>query len=114
MSPSVTSCTLLDRAASREGAAWQGLVTLYAPLVQHWCRRAGVPPADVQDVAQDVFLSVSLSLAGFHRQALHAASLGFVHPRTKAPLSFESPLPDDLARLIKAMKTNDNGQYPTA
>ncbi|MEA2782727.1 MAG: rRNA synthase [Rhodospirillaceae bacterium] len=54
------------------------------------------------------------ALAGFHRQALHAASLGFVHPRTKAPLSFESPLPDDLARLIKAMKTNDNSQYPTA
>jgi 23S rRNA pseudouridine1911/1915/1917 synthase len=53
------------------------------------------------------------ALAGFHRQALHAASLGFVHPRTRAALSFESPLPEDLTSLIKAMKTNDNGQYPT-
>ena len=33
---------------------------------------------------------------GFRRQALHAASLGFRHPRTGAWLAFESPLPPDL------------------
>jgi 23S rRNA pseudouridine1911/1915/1917 synthase len=31
------------------------------------------------------------------RMALHATTLGFAHPRTGAPLSFESPWPPDLA-----------------
>ena len=30
---------------------------------------------------------------GFHRQALHAAELGFTHPVTKRRLSFASPMP---------------------
>ncbi|MNT68944.1 23S rRNA pseudouridine synthase D [compost metagenome] len=29
------------------------------------------------------------------RQALHAQSLGFIHPTTKEYMYFESPLPDD-------------------
>src|SRR3569833_3609810 len=33
---------------------------------------------------------------GFHRQALHAAELGFVHPVTKNRLSFSSPMPPDM------------------
>jgi 23S rRNA pseudouridine1911/1915/1917 synthase len=37
---------------------------------------------------------------GFQRQALHAATLGFVHPLTKEKLSFESALPDDIVELI--------------
>jgi 23S rRNA pseudouridine1911/1915/1917 synthase len=37
------------------------------------------------------------------RQALHAAVLGFVHPRTEKVLQFRSPLPDDLAALERAL-----------
>lgn len=37
---------------------------------------------------------------GFDRQALHAATLGFVHPVTQERLSFESPLPADMVALI--------------
>ena len=37
---------------------------------------------------------------GFARQALHAATLGFVHPVTQEKLSFESPLPADMVALI--------------
>lgn len=37
--------------------------------------------------------------AGLTRQALHAAILGFVHPITGETLRFETPLPDDMARL---------------
>ncbi len=33
------------------------------------------------------------------RQALHARTLGFVHPRTKEEMFFESPLPADLSEL---------------
>ncbi len=40
------------------------------------------------------------TLLDFPRQALHAASLGFAHPRTGAPLRFETPLPADFAALL--------------
>ncbi|HEY1125790.1 MAG TPA: RluA family pseudouridine synthase [Sphingobium sp.] len=36
----------------------------------------------------------------FHRQALHAARLGFVHPVTSQAVSFESPIADDMQRLF--------------
>ncbi len=36
----------------------------------------------------------------FPRQALHAARLGFAHPRTGAALSFDTPLPPDMAELL--------------
>lgn len=41
----------------------------------------------------------AITEAGLHRQALHAAVLGFVHPVTGATLRFESALPSDMARL---------------
>ena len=36
-------------------------------------------------------------MLGLARQALHATKLGFAHPVTARPLSFEAGLPDDLA-----------------
>ncbi|HEU4536628.1 MAG TPA: RluA family pseudouridine synthase, partial [Polyangiaceae bacterium] len=36
-------------------------------------------------------------------QALHAEVLGFVHPVTRAPLRWVSPLPDDLAAALRAL-----------
>ena len=41
--------------------------------------------------------------AAFPRQALHAATLGFVHPLTDQPLRFAAPLPDDLSALVAAL-----------
>jgi 23S rRNA pseudouridine1911/1915/1917 synthase len=35
------------------------------------------------------------------RHALHARSLGFVHPRTREQLHFESPLPADFVALLE-------------
>ena len=40
----------------------------------------------------------------FPRQALHAATLGFVHPVTEKALEFESPLPPDMAALVAALR----------
>jgi 23S rRNA pseudouridine1911/1915/1917 synthase len=44
-----------------------------------------------------------LELAALNRQALHAAVLGFAHPRTDEIMHFESALPADLAALAKAL-----------
>lgn len=39
------------------------------------------------------------------RQALHARTLGFRHPRTGEEVDFESPLPEDLQLLIERWRT---------
>jgi 23S rRNA pseudouridine1911/1915/1917 synthase len=44
-----------------------------------------------------------LTELGFHRQALHAARLGFNHPVTKHRLSFESAMPADMQELFTAL-----------
>jgi 23S rRNA pseudouridine1911/1915/1917 synthase len=43
-------------------------------------------------------------LRAFKRQALHAASLGFDHPRTGKPLTLQSPVPADFAQLLSALR----------
>ncbi|HET7709579.1 MAG TPA: RluA family pseudouridine synthase [Sphingomicrobium sp.] len=45
-----------------------------------------------------------LNQLDFHRQGLHAAGLGFVHPVTKVRLSFESALPSDMQELFTALR----------
>ena len=40
------------------------------------------------------------ALRGFKRQALHAASLAFVHPGDGQLVKFEAPLPDDMTALL--------------
>jgi 23S rRNA pseudouridine1911/1915/1917 synthase len=44
------------------------------------------------------------ALVGFTRQALHARRLGLTHPTTGRPVSFEAPLPEDLARLVARLR----------
>jgi 23S rRNA pseudouridine1911/1915/1917 synthase len=44
------------------------------------------------------------ALDALGRQALHAATLGFEHPVTGEELSFESPVPADMARLAAALR----------
>ncbi|MBB5722754.1 23S rRNA pseudouridine1911/1915/1917 synthase [Loktanella ponticola] len=43
------------------------------------------------------------AVARFRRQALHAATLGFVHPVTKEEMEFEAPMPDDMTGLLRAL-----------
>lgn len=54
--------------------------------------RQRVPPASLEETARE-------ALAQFPRQALHARTLGFVHPVTGENVQFSSELPDDLAAL---------------
>lgn len=43
-------------------------------------------------------------LAMMPRQALHAKTLSFVHPVTKAVMKFDSELPDDMKNVLEALK----------
>jgi 23S rRNA pseudouridine1911/1915/1917 synthase len=44
-------------------------------------------------------------LEALGRQALHAAELKFEHPVTGKRLAFESPLPDDMANVVAALRS---------
>ncbi|MDP9090532.1 MAG: 23S rRNA pseudouridine(1911/1915/1917) synthase RluD [Pseudomonadota bacterium] len=46
------------------------------------------------------------SLRGFKRQALHAAKLGFDHPRTGKRLALNSPVPQDFGQLLLALRAD--------
>ena len=49
-------------------------------------------------------LSLEKKINNFNRQALHAKSLGFIHPKTKKEVFFEATRPDDFETLIKKLK----------
>jgi 23S rRNA pseudouridine1911/1915/1917 synthase len=46
------------------------------------------------------------------RQALHAKTLGFIHPITKAFLRFETPVPDDMVKCIEKWRNYSKHQEP--
>ena len=48
--------------------------------------------------------SIEKKIKNFNRQALHAKSLGFIHPTTKNEIFFEAKRPDDFDTLIKSLK----------
>jgi len=45
------------------------------------------------------------------RQALHAKTLGFVHPTTKEMMRFEAPIPEDMEQCIHKWKTYATHQH---
>ena len=47
---------------------------------------------------------IEKKINNFNRQALHAKSLGFVHPRTGKEIFFEAERPKDFDALIKNLK----------
>ena len=49
--------------------------------------------------------AVAAALKAFKRQALHAATLGFIHPSTKEMMQFEQALPPDMAGLVTVLES---------
>ncbi len=45
-------------------------------------------------------------LAGFRRQALHAARLTLMHPSSGETVSWSAPLPDDMTQLVEALRAD--------
>jgi 23S rRNA pseudouridine1911/1915/1917 synthase len=55
-------------------------------------------------------VEVIAALQTFHRQALHAAKLGFTHPSTGRELMFESPLPADFTALLAVLSATSKSR----
>ena len=48
--------------------------------------------------------AVKEALAALNRQALHAHTLGFIHPETEERLTFSAPMPDDMWWLVEELR----------
>jgi RNA polymerase sigma-70 factor (ECF subfamily) len=68
LEPSSISSTLLEQVRDRRPEAWRRLADLYGPVVYRWCRQLGVSEADVADVVQDVFVTVTAGIGQFRRE----------------------------------------------
>jgi RNA polymerase sigma-70 factor (ECF subfamily) len=61
-----TSVSLLERLRWQpQGDDWQRLVAIYTPLIRGWLGRQDVPPADADDLVQDVLGVVVRELEAF-------------------------------------------------
>jgi len=47
---------------------------------------------------------IKQKILSFPRQALHATTLGFVHPVTNKKMSFSSEFPQDFADLLSVLR----------
>src|SRR5262249_56591554 len=78
--------SLLVRAQNGEENAWKELTELYRPLIIGWLNRQGVPAVDLEDLSQDVLLSVVKHLPSFehsgHRGAFRSWLRTIVCSRT--------------------------------
>ena len=77
------------------------LLSLGHPLVGDPTYRGKLTQARRTTLQNDTLSQIN----HFPRQALHARSLGFVHPKTLEPMRFKSPLPHDFCCLIKTLET---------
>jgi RNA polymerase sigma-70 factor (ECF subfamily) len=68
-----TRQSLLIRAQSGEAEAWKHLTDLYRPLIIGWLNRQGVPAVDLDDLSQDVLLSVVQHLPRFEHSGQRGA-----------------------------------------
>jgi RNA polymerase sigma factor (sigma-70 family) len=68
-----TQHSLLVRAQSGETDAWKNLTALYRPLILGWLNRQGVPAGDLEDLGQEVLLSVVKHLPGFQHSGNRGA-----------------------------------------
>ena len=60
---------LVDRCADGDEAAWRALHRDFQPQALRFLRRLGVPPAEADDLCQEVFIQVFRYLPRFERRA---------------------------------------------
>src|SRR5271168_3577528 len=68
-----TRHSLLLRAQTGEANAWKDLTDLYRPLIIGWLNRQGVPARDLEDLSQEVLLSVVKHLPTFQHSGRRGA-----------------------------------------
>ena len=75
--------SLLCRVREGENEASHVVVQLYTPMVYRLCRRSGVQEEDSEDIAQEVFGSVSRAMINFERQTPGSSFRGWIWTITR-------------------------------
>lgn len=65
---------------------------------------AGDPVYGKKNMPSGLSPKLTMLLKNLKRQALHAQTLGIIHPETKEYLEFTSPLPDDMNTVMRALE----------
>jgi len=81
-----TDLSVLRQAQSGQNAAWRRLIELYGPLVHAWCRRGGLDGPELEDVFQEVFLTVAARLPAFRRDRPGDTFRGWLRLITRSKL----------------------------
>src|SRR5262245_66232804 len=68
-----TRPSLLVRAQAGDQGAWQDLTDLYRPLIVGWLRYQAVPASEVDDLVQDILLTVVQNLSSFRHSGRRGA-----------------------------------------
>jgi RNA polymerase sigma-70 factor (ECF subfamily) len=95
-----TDSGLLSRAVRQDADAWLQLVRWIGPSILRWCRRAGLQPADCDDLAQGVLQTVWLRLATFNKDRAGHTFRGWVYVITRN-------------RIIDLLRRDAPSQLPT-
>jgi RNA polymerase sigma factor (sigma-70 family) len=75
----MTHATLLARVAEgTDPAAWGDFYARYGELIRAFCRRKGLQAADVDDVTQDVLMSLTRAMPGFHYDPKKGSFRGYL------------------------------------
>lgn len=68
-----TSISLLDRARDQTGPdSWDRLASIYGPLLRTWMRRYDLQDSDIDDLVQEVLLTIARELPAFE----HSGRIG--------------------------------------
>jgi DNA-directed RNA polymerase specialized sigma24 family protein len=93
-----TRKSLLLRAQTGEENAWKDLTDLYRPLIIGWLRRQGVAARDLDDLSQEILLSVVKYLPSFEHSgrpgAFRSWANAFLAYRRSGGLLAESNIVD--------------------
>jgi RNA polymerase sigma factor (sigma-70 family) len=63
-----TSLTLLNSLKQQETEAWESFVHRYGGVIRRWAGTWKVPPDDVEDLLQDVYIRVLRQVSQFERE----------------------------------------------
>jgi RNA polymerase sigma-70 factor, ECF subfamily len=80
-----TDISLIDRVRrdKKDQASWLQFMDIYRPLVTHWCRRVRIKKTDTEDVCQEVFTSVLMSINRFSKDNESDTFRGWLRTITK-------------------------------
>ena len=95
------------RVLRRFGASGISLLAVHPETGRTHQIRVHLASAGLPILGDPVYGRASKVKIPLERPALHAAVLGFTHPRSGVRMRFETPLPEDLAQLLGALERRE-------